>query len=168
MKTIILSNHSHSSLRGRKQRTFSSMQEVSGRCLHDRVWWSISSCRWARSDITGRPTSNYRPASLLCVSVSCNTCTYTVCPPVFLNIEGSCVSYCREWKMPFTLWYGRSGCTGSINSARKKRLRAVSSLKSVLWCERGKCMQPRAHQLYVCVCVFILVGIVEKAMGEDT
>lgn len=66
------------------------------------------------------------------VSVRCNTCTNTVCPPVFLNIEGSCVLYCREWKMPFTLWYGRSGCTGSISSARKKRLRAVSSLKSVL------------------------------------
>lgn len=78
---------------------------------------------------------------------------HTVCPPVFLNIEGSCVSYCREWKMPFTIWYGRSGCTGSISSARKKRLRAVSSLKSVLWCERGKCMQPGAHELCVDVCV---------------
>lgn len=93
-------------------------------------------------------------------------CRHIVCPPVDLNIEGSCVSYCREWKMPFTHWYGRSGCTGSISSARKKRLLVVSSLKNVLWCERGKCMQPCAHQLCVCVCV-ILVGNMEKAMGED-
>lgn len=75
----------------------------------------------------------------------------SVLPLLFLNIEGRCVSCYREWKMPFTLWYGRSGCTGSKSSARKKRLRAVSSLKNVLWCERGKCMQPRVHQLYVCV-----------------
>lgn len=96
--------------------------------------------------------------------VSCNTCTHTVCPSLNLTTEGHCVLYCREWKMPFTLWYGRSGRTGSISSARKKRLRAVSSLKSVLWCERGKCMQPCAHRLRVCV---LLVGIVAKGqMGE--
>lgn len=68
--------------------------------------------------------------------------------------------------MPFTLWYARSGCTGSISSARKKRLRAVSSLKSVLWCERGKCMQPRVHQLYMCVSV--LLGLWKKAIEKDT
>lgn len=71
----------------------------------------------------------------------CNSCTHSRCPLLFLDTEESCVSYCREWKMPFTLWYGRSGSTGSISSARKKRRRDVSSLKSVLWCERGKCMQ---------------------------
>lgn len=124
--------------------------------------WSISLCRWwwwGWQDIAGRPHLPF----FFFVSVRCNTCTNTVCPPVFLNIEGSCVLYCREWKMPFTLWYGRSGCTGSISSARKKRLRAVSSLKSVLWCERGKCMQPRAHQLCVSLCVCVsLVGIVER------
>lgn len=86
-------------------------------------------------------------------------------PPVFLSIEESCVSYCREWKMPFTLWYGRSGCTGSISSARKKRLRAVSSLKSVLWCEMGKCMQPRTRQLCVCV---VSGNLWRKALGENT
>lgn len=91
---------------------------------------------------------------------------YSVPPLLFLNIEGSCVSYCREWKMPFTLWYARSGCTGSISSARKKRLRAVSSLKSVLWCERGKCMQPRVHQLYMCVSV--LLGLWRKKRLKDT
>lgn len=69
------------------------------------------------------------------------------------NTEGSCVSHCRGWKMPFTLWYGRSGSTGSINSARKKRLPAVSSLKSVLWCERGKCIRQCDHQLRVFVCM---------------
>lgn len=126
--------------------------------------WSISSCCWwGWPDIAGRLTSKHQPAFVPCVS--CNTCTHTVCPSVFLNTEGSCVLYCREWKMPFTLWYGRSGCTGSISSARKKRLRAVSSLKSVLWCERGKCMQPCAHQL-LCVC-FVSGNCDEKAMGED-
>ncbi len=57
----------------------------------------------------------------------------------FLNTEGSCVLHCREWKMPFILWYGRSGNTGWENSVKKKRRHNASSLKNVFWCERGKC-----------------------------
>lgn len=56
----------------------------------------------------------------------------------FLNTEGSCVLHCREWKMPFILWYGRSGNTGWENSVKKKRRHNASSLKNVFWCERGK------------------------------
>lgn len=97
----------------------------------------------------------------LCVSVDDSTCTIQYDPRAFLSIEESCVLYCRKWKMPFTLWYGRSGSTGTIRSARKKRLQAVSSLKSVLWCERGKCTQ-HPPALFV-----LLVGRLEKAVEDD-
>lgn len=56
----------------------------------------------------------------------------------FLDTEGSCVLHCREWKMPFILWYGKSGNTGWKSSVKKKRRHNASSLKNVFWCERGK------------------------------
>lgn len=93
-------------------------------------------CLWTSVNLTiVTPSGKLEPKSSTLPIANALLCIGPCASP---DVEGSCVLHCREWRMPFTLWSGRSGNTAWKNSAKKKRRRAASSLKNVLWCEWGK------------------------------